>query len=405
MSRTADYTIQGFVYQFNKTLVEILSANDNSTIAVEGIIEDVEVQTGSHVRAIQCKYHEGQETFSMSVIYKPILQMMAHYARHSQSAEVEYILFAYFPDKSNDSSPSQLSADDIKSILSTRNKDLQGLISEIGDAFNIVGFLAHFRLEFGPSLAELVSAVKDLMTAHNFEQDDIDTLFYPNAIQMIADLSIKHDPAARYICKTDMILNLRNIRTTAVTRWTKALNTFDKVLKRRRQQLIEYLGRNSRLRYLLLDAANIEDFDDCIITFISDYLKKFHFKEIHDRTPLFCIDCSWEKFQDLRVRLHRKGIEIEHGYITDEVFDEAKFLRDPNRRKEGKDVVSDFSLRLILQTPVALRLINEHKADDIFVFEKRIPVDLNIQDVNVEHLDLAKMQEIKYVLGMGETYV
>lgn len=29
MSRTADYTIQGFLYQFNKTALEILSAQDD----------------------------------------------------------------------------------------------------------------------------------------------------------------------------------------------------------------------------------------------------------------------------------------------------------------------------------------------------------------------------------------
>jgi hypothetical protein len=36
MSRSADYTIQGFLYQFNKTLLEILKAQADSIITVEG---------------------------------------------------------------------------------------------------------------------------------------------------------------------------------------------------------------------------------------------------------------------------------------------------------------------------------------------------------------------------------
>ncbi len=38
MSRTADYTIKGFLYQFNKTLLEILNAEGGQQITVEGII-------------------------------------------------------------------------------------------------------------------------------------------------------------------------------------------------------------------------------------------------------------------------------------------------------------------------------------------------------------------------------
>lgn len=36
MPRSADYTIQGFLYQFNNTALEILNAQDDDTINVEG---------------------------------------------------------------------------------------------------------------------------------------------------------------------------------------------------------------------------------------------------------------------------------------------------------------------------------------------------------------------------------
>jgi hypothetical protein len=40
MSRSADYSIQGFLYQFNKTALEILKCHDDELIVVEGVIED-----------------------------------------------------------------------------------------------------------------------------------------------------------------------------------------------------------------------------------------------------------------------------------------------------------------------------------------------------------------------------
>jgi len=42
MNRQADSTIKGFLYQFNKSIVEVLK-NANAEITVEGVIEDIDV--------------------------------------------------------------------------------------------------------------------------------------------------------------------------------------------------------------------------------------------------------------------------------------------------------------------------------------------------------------------------
>ena len=57
MNREADYTIKGFLYQFNVTLEQLLLSTDGSSITVEGIIEDVDIKTPIDTKAIQCKYH------------------------------------------------------------------------------------------------------------------------------------------------------------------------------------------------------------------------------------------------------------------------------------------------------------------------------------------------------------
>ncbi|MGF6949005.1 hypothetical protein QF028_001510 [Neobacillus sp. B4I6] len=38
VTRSADYTIQGFIYQFNKTLLAILEDKEESEISIEGVI-------------------------------------------------------------------------------------------------------------------------------------------------------------------------------------------------------------------------------------------------------------------------------------------------------------------------------------------------------------------------------
>ena len=42
--RQADSTIKGYLYQFNKSILEILKAEDDDIITLEGVIEDIDIQ-------------------------------------------------------------------------------------------------------------------------------------------------------------------------------------------------------------------------------------------------------------------------------------------------------------------------------------------------------------------------
>lgn len=52
MDRTATDTIDGFNYQFNKSVLEILKADSNTNIILEGYIEDIDVFTNDGITAI-----------------------------------------------------------------------------------------------------------------------------------------------------------------------------------------------------------------------------------------------------------------------------------------------------------------------------------------------------------------
>lgn len=118
MNRYANSTIKGFLYQFEKTLNTILTTPDEeSEITVEGI-EDIDVNDTAGVQQlIQCKYHEQLEKFTLSNIEKPILQMLEHWGSSSQSSNISYVLFCYFPDKTRET-------------LKLNKKDLENFIDK-----------------------------------------------------------------------------------------------------------------------------------------------------------------------------------------------------------------------------------------------------------------------------------
>jgi hypothetical protein len=156
MPRTADYTIQGFLYQFNKTALEILKAQDDDTITVEGIVEDIEVASTASLTAIQCKYHEASASFTASAVYKPILQMLKHFSENP-TANIRYVLFAHFPGVST--TPPTIDKSTMQAALESKDKELAKHVKAVPSGIDLDGFEGRFTMEFGPSYDDIARQV------------------------------------------------------------------------------------------------------------------------------------------------------------------------------------------------------------------------------------------------------
>jgi hypothetical protein len=392
MGRSADYTIQGFLYQFNQTLSELLKAPDDAVIAIEGIVEDIEVASFAGTKAIQCKYHETQNKYTPSILYDPLLQMMKHF-KSNPNAKIKYHLFAHFPNNP----VIAISATELNDALKSKNKDLKKLVAEVAGV-DVDGFLKVLAVSVTPKYDVLMEGNAKQLEAVGFSMGEVETLFYPNAIQIIADLSIKHDANLRKISKKDFLETLRRIRSTAISQWTLALKTRQKILETRRKQLKESLGANVRLRHLVIFPEFLEEFDDQIVLFIKSFIDKYHFKMAHTQTPLFALDVSKDVFDGVAERLIGKDVTLNHGRPV-KMFSEAQFFREPLVQKDKKEFVLRF-IRWDDYKNLALKI----KADDFFVIGDGDIAGLDVKDVNLEILGAEKVDEIKYMMGISNAY-
>ena len=400
MQSTADYTILGYLYQFNKTALEILKAQDGDTISVEGIVEDIEVTSSTSLTAIQCKYHEALTSFTESTIYYPLLQMLKHFSDYS-TQDIRYVLFAHFPGIAT--TPPTVGVSTFRAALKSKNKNLAKHIQAIPSGIDLDGFEKRFTMEFGPSYDEITKQVGRELEANGILEGDIETLAYPNAIHKIATLSVKHDPADRQITKKQFLSELKAIRTTAISRWTLALKTREKLLQTRRKQLKVNLDKNARLRYFVIDPKSIWNYETEIVLFISDYIGKYHFKPPHICTPILCLNANREQIQVIQQRLYAKGILATDGYVGTQ-FEESFFFREPLSSKgTGSKVKREFALR-ILSWLDHCTVLNNRKCDDLFIIGELDCSALDIVDVNVERLTGATIKEIKYTMGISNVY-
>ena len=88
-SRSAHHTLAGYHYQFDKSILAILTAaGADLPVTLEGI-EDIDVDD----EAIQCKYHAAQK-YTRSAIKKPLLAFLDHYSKSNTG--LRYTLYAHF---------------------------------------------------------------------------------------------------------------------------------------------------------------------------------------------------------------------------------------------------------------------------------------------------------------------
>ncbi len=395
--RVADSTIKGFLYQFNKTILEIANADDEDVITVEGVVEDVDVLSASgELEAIQCKYHESKEKFTPSLIFKPLLQMAEAYDKNP-TAKIKYTIFIYVLNETHGERSIELST--LNSALATTDKSLLKIASRISGKFDKDEFLKNTRIVFGPSLDEIEDSAKDALELLGIQGSDVGTLLYPNSIAIIAKLSSTKNEAERLITKAKLYSYLSNATHTAISKWTLALKNRSEILKRIKQQLSSSFSQNSRDRYFYINKDDIDDYEEKVVVFFGNYIKKYYSKPSHLKSPTFIINDNFDAIRDLESRLYKKGIKANTGLVGND-FEVDHFFRDPMKKIISNNIEErEFDLRLLAMNSEK-DAINHRKGDDLYLVSSEMPNNIELTDVNFYQVGTSNFNELEYVIGM-----
>ena len=239
--RQADSTIKGYLYQFNKSIYELLCLSDEKTLILEGVIEDIDILSPSCTTTIQCKYHEDKK-FLISRVAVPIIEMLCNFIETSYiGKDIKYVLYAYFDDNIEDIDKS----DFINFIETTQDKDIlvkyfhrifvvpDPMIINIANkgrkSSNDKNTIINYYKENRSSLLlridindfwncfkyEKANKYEELyhLIINKFEEitDTAKSLYYPNALSFVSSRSAKKDVNERTVSRK---LLLTFFRTT-----------------------------------------------------------------------------------------------------------------------------------------------------------------------------------------------
>ena len=416
-NRYAGSTIKGFLFQFEKTLNELLFAqNEDDIITVEGI-EDIDINVLGLMNYLQCKYHETQDAYCKSIIEKPIVQMLNHWISTNQEAPIKYKLYCYFPNE--EKREEVLSEEDVKCFLNKNTPDkLEKLKDNIRKHIQTYGnnsiteFISRFTIEFSDSLAQLKDSNINRLKHLDFKEDIISEVVHPNALFIIHELAIKNNVDDRKISVKEFLQKLRTLDKVLLWKYSKFLNNYRQILTRKRKYLHDNLNINLRRRCFIFDVDSFEDFENTIIIFIKEYLDKFQYKnsKLHisnENIPIFIIANNFESFKTVYKGLKNKNISANIGFTFDVAdWSENEFFKDAViNLKQG---AIDFRIRLLYIDENIIEnrqsVLSAHTPDDLFIVNTEIFKTLNLTGCNKEIIDVKNVNELKYVLNMVKDY-
>lgn len=341
-SRVADSTIKGFIYQFNKTILEILDSSA-TVIQVEGIVEDVDVyEADNSITAIQCKYHESVKSFTLSLVYKPIILMIKTFLERPND-DISFVLFLYVP--SEEERDVKLSIKEIEQILKTEDNNLKKIISKLNLVdFDHNKFLDHLIIRFGKSIEDLENEIKTKISGfERFKQYDVDGLLYPNLIDKIQRISAIKENNSRKVTQQEIFDYLVKQSNAVINKWTLMTRSRVTLLRRLRDDLRVSLNANSLQRCFVFHGFNFDEINE-IADFINLYVSKYLKKPTH-KPASFIFDIEKEKFSLLVELLFEYGIEVNDG-IVGGVWKDNKFYKECRvRRKSRGGINTDFHIR------------------------------------------------------------
>lgn len=288
-NRSAEYTLLGFYYQFDKSIFEILNQIDDSAIiTVEGT-EDIDISSPTENTVMQIKYQEKTQGTN-STLRKPISLMLKHFSENEDD-NLQYILYGHYEDNSKVNTTFDL--DRLKKMfIYTENKISKNFLLDnmISDE-TIEKFLDKFKLILSTSFElHQKSTYETLKMEFNLTKDEELEIYYSNALKVVYDLSIQRQEDMRKITKKDFKekINLKNI---LFNYWYIKLKSKNEYLKYIHSKYIKSHNTTNIERIFILNIAssNIEYLKDSIYEIENRFYKRTN-RNISSGAPYILIN-------------------------------------------------------------------------------------------------------------------
>lgn len=370
MNRSANAAIKGYIYQFDKTILELLKLKNSESVVVEHT-EDIDTVEQNVTTLIQCKYYP-KTPFNPSSLGKDISQMFQHFLIN-MNENFKYNLYITSKTKEKD----------VAEIEELREYILQGIKKNVPiensklTTENLNAFLKRFTVEQGPEFEEQRTQIfrllkDDITDCKDLEETEL--FYYNNALSVITSLAIEEKSENRKITKKDFI-NKINTKQILYNKWLIQINGKDKYLKIFSNEFKKFeVMKNTKHRYILIGnniLHNLQHFP--LNQFVKNLLDKYYrlgmaYKGTRPLTLI--LDATKKEIKLLKKELLSKNIFYNDGFESIS-FRSGYFWRDNiHLLNSTKNKITDscYQLRIISYELYKNAISHPHKVDSFLIF-------------------------------------
>lgn len=369
MSDGGYYAIKGFVYQFDKSIIEILN-NPNKQVAVE---QDQDINYEDYI--VQVKYYE--TAYDKSQIKQKLkattLSLMDEFIKDESKS---YCLYAYFNGQNEKVWKPDLT--ELNDLLG-KNKD------DYKDDFK-TRFLAKYVIVYATDFkSQFKNTIEMIQKYFSKCDEELACLYHAIIVQHLLNLVISNADKKLRVCKFDDLVRIIDRNKTMVFSNAYA----------------EFLGKEKYFRFLrkrYFTALNIQPYDRIFIVEVSSDNKLHEIKDV-----ILTIINKWSKFTSRTTNpyapyIFLKGCEesvlislkkelINEGYVFKDGYDyhgaefNVKTLTTPT------DSNNKISIRFINDEkfiPIIIDSISNTKEIYQFYKNQHLGIDVGIKNIKVQ---------------------
>lgn len=326
--RNAVSTLKGYFYQFDFSILQLLTLeNMMDKVTIEGI-EDVDITTINSKLAIQCKYYEGTE-YNHSEISEAIKFLLMDFAerKNNGSKKIKYMLYGYYA-KGQEKLSDIIDVSFLKSKFLThkrKKKDTDKFV--IVKEYELLGltdkdleeFLELLKIDINAKKLEqqLQDIYTQIIVAFKCTAFEAEHYYYNNALKTIKSISVHEKISEREISKKDFLNEIDN-KEILFNQWFYLYRTQKEIFKKIRKEYFTALNIAPYERFFLLDVDQ-RDFDivlikDLIYLIIKKWAKCTK-REPHPFCPyLYLHNILHEQLAALKKELYRENIIFIDGF-------------------------------------------------------------------------------------------
>jgi hypothetical protein len=343
-NRAANAAIKGYLYQFDRTIIEVLKAPSGTTITVEGI-EDIDIEHATDTEAVQCKYLEASK-FSFAKIRAAIIPML-------QSSRVDsrlrYRLYIYCGEGD---APSAMTLDELKQCLTSRSRSGEVTCHYTGISDKeLESFAGRLTIVEGEEFETNRAIVHAMIQSelHCAAEDSTD-LYYGNALAAINDLAIIADVSMRKVTKAELVKKI-NTKEALYTRWHKEIVGVQRYLSMLKRQAKACQALSPIMsRYLILEHSDAYQGDDYIAIIIALAKQHYGVGKLSTAKPwTVVVNCELNLLGSIKQGLLAAEIAYNDGYenvrFSPVLFDRWPVINTAGRA--SKIGVTSYDIRVV----------------------------------------------------------